>query len=92
MRLYLDVKIVDIVPRIGRTIIFKSELVEHEVRPTQGYERFAITTWFSKLLTKDLKLDQKVILKADGSMFVGIPAYRDPQLPSTLRSIVEMAS
>jgi len=39
---------VDIVPRIGRTIIFKSELVEHEVRPTKGYERFAITTWFSK--------------------------------------------
>jgi SM-20-related protein len=47
LRLYLDDSIIDIVPRIGRTIIFKSELVEHEVRPTQGYERFAITTWFS---------------------------------------------
>jgi Rps23 Pro-64 3,4-dihydroxylase Tpa1-like proline 4-hydroxylase len=46
LRLYLDDKIVDIQPRLGRTIIFNSEKIEHEVRPTKGYDRFAITTWF----------------------------------------------
>lgn len=28
----------------------------------------------------------------DGSMFVGIPAYRDPQTPSTIASMVENAA
>jgi SM-20-related protein len=46
LRLYLPDKILDVVPHLGRTIVFKSEVVEHEVRPTLGYERFAVTTWF----------------------------------------------
>ena len=49
LRLYLEDKIVDIVPRLGRTLIFNSEKIEHEVRPTKGYDRFAITTWFHKI-------------------------------------------
>jgi len=77
---------------MGRTIIFKSDIVEHEVRPTQGYDRFAITTWFSKLTEIEENKDSKIKLHPEGSMFVGIPAYRDPQLPSTLKSLVEMAA
>lgn len=46
LRLFLPDKIIDVVPFIGRTIVFKSEVVEHEVRPILGYERFAVTTWF----------------------------------------------
>eukprot|EP00347_Sterkiella_histriomuscorum_P020460 403337716 len=46
LRLYLKDKIVDITPHIGRCILFKSEKIEHEVKPTQGYQRFALTTWF----------------------------------------------
>jgi len=49
LRLYLPDKIIDVVPHIGRTIIFKSEHVEHEVRPTIGYQRFALTTWFNQV-------------------------------------------
>ncbi len=45
LRLYLKEKIVDVIPRLGRTIAFNSTRVEHEVRPTLNYERFAVTTW-----------------------------------------------
>ena len=34
LRLYLPDKIVDVMPHLGRVIIFKSEIIEHEVRPT----------------------------------------------------------
>jgi len=44
--LYLKDKIVDVMPRFGRVIIFRSELVEHEVKPTKDYKRFALTTWY----------------------------------------------
>ena len=50
LRLYLEDKIIDIVPHIGRVVIFKSEKVEHEVRPTLGYERFAVTVWFNQVV------------------------------------------
>ena len=40
-------KIVDIIPHIGRVVIFKSEKIEHEVRATLGYERYALTVWFN---------------------------------------------
>ena len=46
LRLFLKDKIVDIVPRMGRIIIFKSEEVEHEVLPTVGYQRYALTFWY----------------------------------------------
>ena len=47
LRLFLRDKIVDVVPHFGRAIIFKSEKIEHEVRPTLGYERYTVTVWFS---------------------------------------------
>lgn len=37
LRLYLKENIVDVSPILGRMIIFMSECVEHEVRPTIGY-------------------------------------------------------
>ena len=47
LRLYLPNKIIDVTPRLGRAIIFKSEVIEHEVRPTLGYNRYAVTVWFN---------------------------------------------
>ena len=87
LRLYLNSKILDIVPRMGRTIVFKSTKVEHEVRPTQGYERLAITTWFHA--TPIIKIPRQ--LKRDGSIFVGIPSYRDPLVVGTVLSLIENA-
>lgn len=46
LRVYLKNEILDVVPRMGRVIMFKSEMIEHEVKPTQGYQRFALTSWF----------------------------------------------
>jgi hypothetical protein len=31
---------------MGRIIVFRSDQIEHEVRPTTGYQRFALTTWY----------------------------------------------
>ena len=47
LRVYQSDKIIDIVPRMGRAILFKSEMVEHEVRPTLGYDRYAVTVWYN---------------------------------------------
>ncbi|CDW88855.1 c transferase [Stylonychia lemnae] len=55
LRLYLKEKIVDIVPHLNRSILFKSESVEHEVKPTVGYQRFAVTTWFRHIHSASLK-------------------------------------
>ena len=74
LRLYLKTKILDVVPRMGRTIVFKSTKIEHEVRRTKGYDRFAITTWFHA--EPIVKLPRT--LKLEGTIFVGIPSYRDP--------------
>ena len=37
----------DVAPQIGRAIIFKSEIVQHQVRPTLGYNNLAITVFFN---------------------------------------------
>ena len=47
LRLYLPTGYVDVLPRMGRGILFKSEVLEHEVRPTLGYDNYAITAWFN---------------------------------------------
>ena len=50
LRLFLpteSTEYIDVVPRMGRAILFKSEIVEHEVRPTLGYNNYALTIWFN---------------------------------------------
>ncbi|WP_163708124.1 2OG-Fe(II) oxygenase [Mangrovibacterium lignilyticum] len=42
--LYLDKQEVHILPKGGRTVIFKSELIEHEVLPA-GRNRYSVTGW-----------------------------------------------
>jgi hypothetical protein len=37
LRLYLKDSIIDVMPHLGRVIMFRSEKVEHEVKPTKGY-------------------------------------------------------
>ena len=52
LRLFLPDSIIDVVPHIGRVVIFKSEKIEHEVRSTLGYERFAVTVWFNQVVNQ----------------------------------------
>ena len=88
LRLYLDSKILDVVPRMGRTIVFKSTKVEHEVRPTKGYDRFAITTWCHA--EPVVKITRN--LKQNGTIFVGVPSYRDPLVVQTVLILIQNAS
>lgn len=89
LRLYLKDKIVDVMPRMGRTIVFKSCILEHEVKPTLGYDRYAITTW---LHTTPIELVKPVnAMPDDGSIFVGIPSYRDSLIIDTIKSLMENA-
>ena len=55
LRLFLPDKYIDIVPRMGRVVLFKSEIVEHEVRPTINYDNFVLTVWFNQIVKKNNK-------------------------------------
>ena len=88
LRLYLDSKIIDVRPRLGRTIVFRSTVVEHEVRPSAGYNRFAVTTWLHDLPVK--QIEQKPS-DPNGTIFVGIPSYRDFMVVDTVNSLFEKA-
>ena len=55
LRLFLPDKYIDIVPRMGRAVLFKSEVVEHEVRPTIGYDNYVLTVWFNQIVKKNNK-------------------------------------
>ena len=50
LRLYLPTGHTDVVPRLGRAILFKSEIVEHEIRPIRGYDNYALTVWFNQVV------------------------------------------
>lgn len=84
LRIYLSDRIVDVAPRLGRTVVFKSTKIEHEVKPTAGYDRFAVTTW---LHDKPIEKAQRAPFNPDGSIFVGIPSYRDPLIVDTIKSL-----
>ena len=76
---------------MGRVIIFQSEKVEHEVKPTRGYERYALTSWYRHIhKAEDQRCDADQGTK-DGTIFIGIPAYRDPELPLTIVNLIETA-
>ena len=83
LRLFLPTEYIDIVPRMGRAVLFKSEVVEHEVRPTIGYDNYALTVWFNQIVKKKEIQEPKPIPK-DYTIFVGILAYRDSHLLATM--------
>jgi len=83
LRLYLENEIIDVIPHIGRVLIFLSEKVEHEVKPTKGYERYALTTWYRHTHTVEEKKSEN-FNATNETIFIGIPAYRDPELPLTV--------
>ena len=79
----------DVVPQFGRAIIFKSEHVQHQVRPTLGYNNLAITVFFNQIVVKDYV---PLPFPDDWSIFVGIASYRDAQLTHTINDIVDKAA
>ncbi|CBZ53493.1 putative 2OG-Fe(II) oxygenase family protein [Neospora caninum Liverpool] len=47
LRLYLDDCRLDVSPRLGKLVVFRSEQLEHSVMPVTCADRYAITCWFS---------------------------------------------
>ena len=45
---------VDIVPRMGRAVLFKSEMLMHEILPTLGFDNYFITVWFTQVVKKNV--------------------------------------
>ena len=66
--------IVDIVPRLGRAVLFRSEEMLHMVRPTLGYDNYAVTVYFNQVVHK---IPKPHPVPSTWSIFIGIAAYRD---------------
>ena len=66
--------VVDIVPRLGRAVLFRSEEMLHMVRPTLGYDNYAVTVYFNQVVHKVI---EPFPVPIDWSIFVHIAAYRD---------------
>ena len=77
LRLYQMSGYVDVVPRMGRAILFKSEKIEHEMRPTLGYDNYVLTVWFNQVVKKKKKMPALKPVPEDYTMFVSIVSYRD---------------
>ena len=77
LRLFLPTEHIDIVPRMGRAILFKSEKIEHEMRPTLGYDNYVLTVWFNQVVKKKKKMPALKPVPEDYTMFVSIVSYRD---------------
>ncbi|KAJ0398373.1 hypothetical protein ATCC90586_000710 [Pythium insidiosum] len=84
----------DIAPRLDTLVVFRSTDVEHEVLPA-FHERMALTTWYygpppSSGLPP---MPRAPVTRAtDGSIFVAIPSYRDPECAPTVIDLFRKAS
>ena len=73
----------DVTPYAGRLVIFRSDVMEHEVMPSKRRERIAITVWlYGRVIKKDRKMvasDGKVV--ADRSAIKIANTILAPPLP-----------
>ena len=78
--------VVDITPRLGRAVLFKSEQMMHMVMPTLGYDNHAMTIYFNQVVEKPQKPHP---IPTDWSIFVGIASYRDKELEKTIKLLID---
>ena len=81
--------VVDIIPRLGRAVLFKSEHLLHKVNPTVGYDNWFFTSYFTQVVNKPLPPHP---IPDNWKIFVGIASYRDLQLVHTLKALVRLAA
>ena len=67
-------KVVDISPRLGRVVLFKSEEMLHEVMSSHKWDNYALTVYFNQIVDKPLKQHP---IPDDWKIFVSIASYRD---------------
>ena len=80
--------VIDIVPRLGRAVLFKSEVMLHKMRDTLEWNNNVLTIYFNQVVSKPKKPHP---IPETWSMFIGIASYRDPQLIHTMKSMISMA-
>ena len=81
--------VVDISPRLGRALMFKSEEMLHQVISSHKWDNYAITVYFNQIVNKPPVLHP---IPESWKIFVGIASYRDPQLIHTIKSLIDQAT
>lgn len=81
-------EVYDVIPRLGRAVLFKSEETLHKVNPTLEFDNYAATIYFTQVVQKTPPPHP---IPADWSIFVNIISYQDPFLLSTLKNLVKLA-
>ena len=81
--------VVDVHPRMGRAVLFKSEHLLHRVNPVVGQDNYFLTSYFTQVVNKPA---QPHPIPNDWKIFVSIASYRDPQLTATLKSLIGLAA
>ena len=66
--------IVDISPRIGRAVLFKSEEMMHQVISSSQQDTYTLTFYFNQVVNKPPKPHP---IPEDWKIFISIAAYRD---------------
>ena len=94
LRLYTEGRdtvegIVDISPRLGRAVLFKSEEMLHQVMSSHGLDNYALTIYFTQIVDKPPKPHP---IPDYWKIFVSIASYRDIELEKTLRDVISHAS
>ena len=75
-------EVYDVIPRLGRAVLFKSEETLHKINPTLEFDNYAATIYFTQIVKKT---PEPHPIPDDWQIFVNIISYRDPYLLSTLK-------
>ena len=81
--------VIDIQPRIGRAVLFKSEELLHKVNPLVGQDNTFLTFYFTQVVDKPPPHHP---IPDTWKIFVGIASYRDSQLIGTLKAMIRLAA
>ena len=81
----IPLDVVDIVPRFGRAVLFKSEVLLHKMRNTLEWDNNLLTIYFNQVVSKPKPY---LAVPEEWNMFIGIASYRDPQLIHTMKSLI----
>ena len=81
--------VVDVSPRLGRAVLFKSEEMLHKVMSLNGRDNYALTVYFNQIVDKPQK---PIPIPDNWKIFIGIASYRDNQLIHTIKSLIEEAT
>ena len=75
-------EVYDVIPRLGRAVLLKSEETLHKINPTLEFDNYAATIYFTQIVKKT---PEPHPIPDDWQIFVNIISYRDPYLLSTLK-------